>query len=310
MGGFDVRWLRLAVVAGAIAGSALVSSGVMATDELPPIDELELSTITDVPATVTIVVEAPPDIAIDDIDVIEMVIEMVIVEDDTTESEPAGNPSEEPEAELPTATPLATPLATSLEHEDVESGHEDGHGGSGHQGGSGGGGNPYLMSFEVLWLDPDGRPLGVLDAVLPDEWRSLFELSADSATGRNMPTSATCTYPDGSDVLTCVFDNPGHRSGVDGLVIPARPTATYTVTVTWPSTDWTIEGADDAPYSARDLCPRGGGGGGGHDGDDGHGGGDGHDGDDGHDGHDGDDGRSRRSRRRRRPRWRWRSRSR
>jgi LPXTG-motif cell wall-anchored protein len=58
-------------------------------------------------------------------------------------------------------------------------------------------------------------------------------------------------------------------------VIPARPTATYTVTVTWPSTDWTIEGADDAPYSARDLCPRGGGGGGGHDGDDGH---DGHDG--------------------------------
>jgi hypothetical protein len=48
MGRFDVRWLRLAVVAGAIAGSALVSSAVVATDELPPIDESEVSTV-DVP---------------------------------------------------------------------------------------------------------------------------------------------------------------------------------------------------------------------------------------------------------------------
>ena len=25
----------------------------------------------------------------------------------------------------------------------------------------------------------------------------------------------------------------------------------------WPATDWTIDGANEGPYSARDLCPRG-----------------------------------------------------
>jgi hypothetical protein len=125
------------------------------------------------------------------------------------------------------------------------------------------------MTFTVIWLDPDGTPIAVLDAAFPGiDWRSMFELSAASETGKGMPTSATCTYPDGSEVLRCVFDNPGHGSGADGLIVPARPTATYTVTVTWPPPpDWTIENANGGPYFARDLCPRGGGeSGGGHEG--------------------------------------------
>ena len=138
----------------------------------------------------------------------------------------------------------------------------------GHEGGSGGQGNPYRMTFTVIWLDPNGTPIAVLDAVVPTiDWRSMFELTAASETGKGMPTSATCTYPAGSEVLRCTFDNPGHGSGTDGLIVPARPTATYSVTVTWPQPDWTIEGANAGPYSARELCPCGDGeAGGGHEG--------------------------------------------
>lgn len=42
------------------------------------------------------------------------------------------------------------------------------------------------------------------------------------------------------------------------MIVPGKPTATYSVTVLWPVSGWTIEGANDGPYSARDLCPRGG----------------------------------------------------
>ena len=142
---------------------------------------------------------------------------------------------------------------------------EDGHGD--HEGGSGGQGNPYRMTFSVIWLDQSGNPIAELDATFATiDWRELFVLSAASQTGKGMPTSATCTYPEGSDVLRCVFDNPGHGSGADGLIVPARPTASYTVTVTWPSLpDWSIQNANGGPYLARDLCPReGDGSGGGH----------------------------------------------
>jgi LPXTG-motif cell wall-anchored protein len=271
MGGFDVRRLRVAIVAGAIAGSTLVSTAVVATDDVPPVDETVVST-AEYPPTTDPPTDEPP---VEDI----VVIEMVIVEGEVPDSlAPSSEAAEaaDPEAvgsDTTGSVPPATVVAT-LEHADGESEHEDGHGGSGHQGGSGGEGNPYVMSFEVVWLDPDGNSL----AVRSGEWRSSFGLSAGSATGRGMPTSATCTYPDdGSDDLRCVFVNPGHRSGADGLVIPARPTATYTVTVSWEPTDWTIAGANEGPYSARDLCPRGGheGGDGGHDSDGGHEAGDG-----------------------------------
>ena len=306
MGRLGARCLRLAVVTGAIAGSALVSSAVVATDELPPIDESGVSIVDaapiDTPATDqsvtdqsvtdqsvsdlgTIVVEIPPGVPLEDIAVIEMVVVDDTTDPDvsaseggeadaTTESEvsetaPAAEFPDESGAEIP-----AAPAVASLEDED---------GGSGHEGGSVSGGSPYLMTFDVVWLDPDGNPLGVLDAARPDDWRSLFALSAGSQTGRGMATSATCVYPDGGDALQCVFVNPGHRSDSDGLAIPARPTATYTVTVTWEPAGWNIEGANDGPHSARELCPRGGA----HDGEDDH---DGHDGGAGHDGHEGEDG--------------------
>jgi len=120
------------------------------------------------------------------------------------------------------------------------------------------------MTFTVDWRFDDGTPIPVLDEELPDGWRELFELAAASRTGRGQPTSARCTYPESSERLVCEFDNPGHRSDAEGLIVPARPTATYAVTVTWEQPDWSIDGADGGPYSARDLCPRGGGG---HDGD-------------------------------------------
>ena len=120
------------------------------------------------------------------------------------------------------------------------------------------------MTFTVVWYDADGTQITALDVVLPPEVLAQFELSAASQTGKGKTTSATCTYPDGGTVLRCEFHNPGHGSGTDGLIVPARPTATYAVTVDWPVDGWTITGADGDGYSARDLCPRGGEGGGGH----------------------------------------------
>jgi LPXTG-motif cell wall-anchored protein len=141
--------------------------------------------------------------------------------------------------------------------------HTGGTGGE-HSGGSGTG-NPYRMTFEVSWQLPDDSTIPVLDR--PTNWRTLFDLAAASATGGGKPTSAHCTYPPGSSVLVCEFQNPGeHESVTDGMIVPAKPTATYSVTVLWPTSGWTIEGANAGPYSARDLCPSGGqGDGGGHD---------------------------------------------
>ncbi len=104
---------------------------------------------------------------------------------------------------------------------------------------------------------PDDALIPVLDDTLPADWRAIFDLSAASATGSGKPTAAHCTYPEGSTDLVCEFLNPGHSSGPDGMVVPGKKTATYTVTVLWPTSGWTIEGANDDPYSARSLCRRG-----------------------------------------------------
>ena len=208
---------------------------------------------------------------------------------ETTTSEPTAEQQDEPHGDEPHG-------------DEPDEGHEGGHEGSsgghegGHEGGSGqhgsGQGNPYYMTFTVDWRFDDGAPIQVLEGVLPLDWRTIFELAAASQTGSGRPTAARCTYADTTnEMLVCEFDNPPHRSDTAGMVVPARPTATYTVTVDWDVKGWTIAGADDdGPFSARELCPRGGGG---HDGDHG----DGHDGgtdhahlDDGHDGHDGGSG--------------------
>lgn len=120
------------------------------------------------------------------------------------------------------------------------------------------------MTFSVTWRSPDDKIIP--PDLLPDDVRSMFDLAAASATGGGKPTAAHCTYPAGGTELVCEFDNPGHESGPDGMVVPKKKTATYTVTVQWIA-NWTIEGANAGPYSARDLCPRGGEGtGGSHDG--------------------------------------------
>ena len=115
------------------------------------------------------------------------------------------------------------------------------------------------MTFVVSWRLPDDSTIPVLDDVLPTDWRTVFDLAAASETGGGKPTSAHCTYPPGSTELVCEFENPGkHSSVTDGMIVPAKPSATYSVTVLWPATDWTIDGANAGPYSARSLCPRGG----------------------------------------------------
>ena len=289
---FDVRWVPLMIAAGAFVGSALVSSVAVANDEPPMIDQPELvvepaaeapapaiPSPSDEESTDTIdigqgdediVSGEAPDPSFDDIVVVEMVMPDAETAGDTAapDDEPTADtapPDPEMEAAAAettlaeTASAMATPvdpaapigepeLGTPPVAEEPGEGHEEGH-----EGGSGGQGNPYRMTFTVIWLDPDGTPIAVLDAAFPGiDWRSMFELSAASETGKGMPTSATCTYPDGSEVLRCVFDNPGHGSGADGLIVPARPTATYTVTVTWPlPPDWTIENANGGPYFAR-----------------------------------------------------------
>jgi LPXTG-motif cell wall-anchored protein len=289
-----VRWLRLAVVGGAIAGSALVSSSVLAENEPLPID-------------VPVVIEVAAELPLEDIEVIEMVIvesdvvESAVTAPDVTDA-PLGDTASDVEVgealsnEAVDSAPVGEvvsdePVAESIELID-DALHEEGSDDEGHQNGNVGEGRPYLVTFEVEWLDPQGTPIGNLDAVLAIDWRSLFELSADSMTGQGA-TSAICTYPAGSAVLQCVFDTAGHGSGpeeLDGLIVPGSKHAQYAVTVAWPSVDWTIEHANDGPYSARQACPRGQGGGGHDDGGGGHHEADGHDdGDDHGDDDHGDD---------------------
>ncbi len=272
MRAFDVRLVRLAVAAGAIAGSALVSSVAVATDEsfsIEPSPTAPASIDVEQNAADVIVIDLPPDAAFEDIAVIEIVMpEPEVVEPDVvaTVRRRAGGSTASVDQST-TSRPVAVsqdPMpAVALDATDPGAVEPEEPGGE-HQGGSGGEGNPYRMTFTVIWYDADGKQITALDVVLPPEVLAQFELAAASQTGKGKTTSATCTYPDGGTVLRCEFHNPGHGSGTDGLIIPARPTATYAVTVDWPVDGWTITGADGDGYSARDLCPRGGEGGGGH----------------------------------------------
>jgi LPXTG-motif cell wall-anchored protein len=265
MRAFNVRLVRLAVAAGAIVGSALVSSVAMATDESLPIEPSPTAPAPieiDQSGADVIVIDPPPGVPFEDLAVIEVVTpDPEVVEPEVIDS--AASVDESTTMSTTVASPEPMPAA-SLDATDPGAVEPEEPGGE-HQGGAGGQGNPYRMTFTVIWHNADGKQITDLDVVLPPEVLAQFELSAASQTGKGKVTSATCTYPDGGTVLRCEFHNPGHGSGSDGLIIPARPTATYTVTVEWPVDGWTISGADDVDYSARDLCPRGGeGGGGGH----------------------------------------------
>ena len=134
-----------------------------------------------------------------------------------------------------------------------EPGEDDDHQGCGGQG------NPYRMTFAVGWYTSSGDQI----LQLTPEWRSWFKLEAAGQTGSGKATAATCTYPASSNDLTCQFQNTGHDAIVDGMVVPGKPTATYTVSVSGGpgnSNQWSISNANGGPYSARALCPRGGGG--------------------------------------------------
>lgn len=131
-----------------------------------------------------------------------------------------------------------------------ESGEDDDHEGCGGQG------NPYRMTFAVRWYTSSGDQI----LQLAPEWRSWFKLEAAGQTGSGKATAATCTYSASSNDLMCQFQNPGHDAIVDGMVVPGKPTATYTVLVSGGPGDsnrWSISNANGGPYSARALCPRG-----------------------------------------------------
>ncbi|MGE5211759.1 MAG: hypothetical protein ACM3MM_10880, partial [Acidobacteriota bacterium] len=229
------------------AGVALASPVVAVADESEVIeaapagensDPTIAPALTTEPLTIELVVEGTPPV-------------------DSTESSDDAVPEEPAEADVaPTAVepePIGTDPSPTIAALDTSGGGE-------HTGGAGGTGDPYRMTFEVSWELPDGSP--VLE--VPTNWRKMFDLAAASATGGGKPTSAHCTYPEGSTDLVCEFQNPGmHASVTDGMVVPRKSTATYTVTVLWPVSGWTIDGANADAYSARDVCTGGGHGGGG-----------------------------------------------
>ncbi len=273
MRAFDARWIRLAIAAGAIVGSALVSSVAVAADESPS---------TEPPPT------TPSDVASIDVDPDSADVIVVDTADPMhrsrtsrssrswcrrrRRSDPMGS-----NQRSSSRRSAARRRSTSRPWSPDVVGTVRRRAGRNRPRSRRAGGTRWRTPG---WLRRSGQSvpddlhgdlvqrrrqqITALDVVLPPDVLAQFELSAASQTGKGKPTSATCTYPDGGTVLRCEFHNPGHGSGTDGLIVPARPTATYAVTVDWPVNGWTITGADGDGYSARDLCPRGGDGGGGH----------------------------------------------
>lgn len=80
------------------------------------------------------------------------------------------------------------------------------------------------------------------------------DVRCDSATGKGSPTSASCTYPDGSDVLLCVYANQGHGGNTAGMIFPNKPTATYTVVVNGIPEGWEVDAGTVGTFVARDSC--------------------------------------------------------
>lgn len=113
-------------------------------------------------------------------------------------------------------------------------------------------GNPTRILFAVEWLGHDGVLVTEApDARLPDGWRAAFVLTGTSKKGE-----AICTFAEGSGVLECTYDNPGHGDE-PGLVVPGNPTATYDVAVAGVPDRWDPDPADLGTFVGRDVCPRG-----------------------------------------------------
>lgn len=273
------RFIRLAVVTATAAGVALASPVVAVANDFEVVETATTSESYD-PPTVTDPTTEPV--------VIELVVERTPPTDstDSTESPDVAESGEPPEADmLRTATefestgmepsPTIATLETGSGDEQTDETDDDHDGCSGgdHTGCSGSG-NPYRMTFVVSWKLPDDSTIPVLE--VPAELRTMFDLAAESKTGRGDTTSAHCTYPSGSTDLVCEFQNPDpHASITDGMVVPRKGGTDgkdgYSVTVLWPISGWEIFGANAERYHAGDVCPDGGqGGGGGHSGGGGH----------------------------------------
>ncbi len=116
-------------------------------------------------------------------------------------------------------------------------------------------GNPRRMLFDVQWYDTGGSLVTTaLDTALPAGWRNGFVLNAAGERG-----TAECTYPPGSDLLTCRYVNPGHGDE-PGLVLPGKPGTSYTVEVTGEPKGWVVDTETIGSFLADDTCPKGGGG--------------------------------------------------
>ncbi len=116
-------------------------------------------------------------------------------------------------------------------------------------------GNPRRMLFDVQWFDADGTLLTTaLDSALPAGWRDDFVLNAAGERG-----TVECTYPRGSDLLTCRYMNPGHGDQ-PGLVLPGKPGTSYTVEVNGEPKRWVVDTETIGYFLADDTCPKGGGG--------------------------------------------------
>ncbi len=115
-------------------------------------------------------------------------------------------------------------------------------------------GNPRRMLFDVQWYDADGTLLTTaLDSALPAGWRQGFVLDAAGERG-----TVECTYPPGSDLLSCQYVNPGHGDQ-PGLVLPGKPGTSYTVDVTGEPRRWVVDDETVGSFLADDTCPKGGG---------------------------------------------------
>ena len=109
MPAFDARWIRLLVVAGAIVGSALVSSAALATDGPPPSEPpaADVGSSDDDPSGAEVVVVDPP---LDDGVVVEIVLpDLDLIGPAGVASKDAeGTPLDEPSVATPEWLPAAS----------------------------------------------------------------------------------------------------------------------------------------------------------------------------------------------------------
>lgn len=162
-------------------------------------------------------------------------------------TEGAAGPSDPSTSDPTTSSPVTTDPATTTTV----------HGGEG-------GGNPNVLTFIVDWRLADGSVPASLAATLPIGWEAAFALAADGTTGEGAATSADCTYPTGSDTMTCTYSTPGHGGVTTGMVLTAKQSATYSVAVTGIPTGWAVDPSTVGTFLGRSTCPRGSGGSGGH----------------------------------------------